>query len=157
MARVARVATIASRTSHGSTAPSTVTTVLRLATKAFHPAVSPATNPEGSSVGAAVALMGIKLATGLASSSLGLVSEALHSGTDLVAALLTFFAIGLAVRPADRSHPYGHGKIEFFSAAFEGGLIAFAAVLIVYEVVLALLRGVDVRGDGSAVPFVVPK
>ena len=68
------------------------------------------------SVGAAVALMTIKLSTGLASGSLGLISEALHSGTDLVAALLTFFAIGVAGRPADRSHPYGHGKAELVRA-----------------------------------------
>ena len=68
------------------------------------------------SVGAAVVLMLVKLGTGLASGSLGLVSEALHSGTDLVAALLTFFAIGLAVRPADSSHPYGHGKAEHLAA-----------------------------------------
>jgi divalent metal cation (Fe/Co/Zn/Cd) transporter len=56
------------------------------------------------SVVAAVVLVAIKLATGLATGSLGLVSEALHSGTDLVAALLTFFAVGVAIRPADRSH-----------------------------------------------------
>ena len=61
--------------------------------------------------------------------------------------------IVFAGRPADRNHPYGHGKIEFFSAAFEGGLIAFAAVLIVYEVVLSLLRGVEVRAlDAGARP-----
>ena len=75
------------------------------------------------SVGAAVALMGIKLGTGLASSSLGLISEALHSGTDLVAALLTFFAIGVAGRPADRSHPYGHGKAEHLAALAEAGVL----------------------------------
>ena len=75
------------------------------------------------SVGAAVALMGIKLGTGLASGSLGLVSEALHSGTDLVAALLTFFAIGVAGRPADRSHPYGHGKAEHLAALAEAGVL----------------------------------
>ena len=51
------------------------------------------------SIGAAAALVALKLGTGLASGSLGLVSEALHSGTDLVAALLTFFAIGVAGRP----------------------------------------------------------
>jgi cation diffusion facilitator family transporter len=58
------------------------------------------------------------------------------------------FALGgitFAAQPADRNHPYGHGKIEFFSAAFEGGLIAFAAVLIIYEVARALLYGVEVR------------
>ena len=61
------------------------------------------------SVVAALALIALKLGAGLASGSLGLISEAIHSGTDLVAALLTFFALGVAGRPADPSHPYGHG------------------------------------------------
>ena len=82
------------------------------------------------SVGAAVALMGIKLGTGLASSSLGLISEALHSGTDLVAALLTFFAIGVAGRPADRSHPYGHGKAEHLAALAEAGVLLLVSVAV---------------------------
>ena len=82
------------------------------------------------SVGAAVALMGIKLGTGLASGSLGLVSEALHSGTDLVAALLTFFAIGVAGRPADRSHPYGHGKAEHLAALAEAFVLLLVSVAV---------------------------
>ena len=82
------------------------------------------------SVGAAVALMGIKLVTGLASSSLGLISEALHSGTDLVAALLTFFAIGVAGRPADSSHPYGHGKAEHLAALAEAGVLLLVSLAV---------------------------
>jgi cation diffusion facilitator family transporter len=92
------------------------------------------------SVGAAVALMVVKLGTGLASSSLGLVSEALHSGTDLVAALLTFFAIGVAVRPADSSHPYGHGKAEHLAALAEAGVLLLVSVA-VGAVALARLTG----------------
>ena len=76
------------------------------------------------SVGAAVALIALKLGTGLATHSLGLISEALHSGTDLVAALLTFFAVGVAVRPADTGHPYGHGKAEHLAALGEAGILA---------------------------------
>jgi divalent metal cation (Fe/Co/Zn/Cd) transporter len=57
------------------------------------------------SVGAACLLVAIKLVAGLGSSSLGLLAEAAHSGTDLAAALLTFFAVSVAVRPADRGHP----------------------------------------------------
>ena len=71
------------------------------------------------SVAAAVVLIALKLVTGLATGSLGLLSEAAHSGTDLVAALLTLFAVGVAVRPADRSHPYGHGKAEHLAALAE--------------------------------------
>jgi cation diffusion facilitator family transporter len=70
---------------------------------------------------AACVLIAIKLVTGLASGSLGLVSEAIHSGTDLVAALLTFFAVGVAGRPADPGHPYGHGKAEHLAAQLRHG------------------------------------
>src|SRR5512147_3352080 len=81
----------------------------------------------------------------LLTGSTAILSDALESIVNVVAA---FFALGgllFAGRPADRNHPYGHGKIEFFSAAFEGGLIAFASVVIVYEVVLSLLRGAEIR------------
>src|ERR671937_2941579 len=87
------------------------------------------------SVFAAAALLGLKLGVGLATHSLGFVSEALHSGTDLVAALLTFFAVGVAVRPADVAHQYGHGKAEHLSALAEatillaaGGVLSWGAV-----------------------------
>src|SRR5436309_15759262 len=85
------------------------------------------------SVAAAAALLALKLATGLATHSLGLISEALHSGTDLVAALLTFFAVGVAVRPADRSHPYGHGKAEHLAALGEAAILVAASILIVWR------------------------
>jgi cation diffusion facilitator family transporter len=82
------------------------------------------------SVLAAVGLIALKLATGIATGSLGLISEAVHSGTDLVAALLTFFAVGVAGRPADRGHPYGHGKAEHLAALGEAGILVLASVLI---------------------------
>ena len=82
------------------------------------------------SICAAGALVALKLGTGLASSSLGLVSEALHSGTDLVAALLTFFAIGVAVRPADEGHQYGHGKAEHLAALAEATVLALVSVAV---------------------------
>src|SRR6266487_3999509 len=82
------------------------------------------------SVGAAVALIALKLAAGLPSHSLGLISEAAHSGTDLIAALLTFFAVGVAVRPADVAHQYGHGKAEHLSALAEATILVGASVLI---------------------------
>jgi cation diffusion facilitator family transporter len=80
------------------------------------------------SIGAAAALAVLKLGAGLASGSLGLVSEALHSGTDLVAALLTFFAIGVAGRPADAAHQYGHGKAEHLAALAEASVLALVSV-----------------------------
>src|SRR5947207_10666082 len=82
------------------------------------------------SVLAACALIGLKLGTAIATHSLGLLSEAVHSGTDLVAALLTFFALGVAGRPADPSHQYGHGKAEHLSALAEAAFLAAISVLI---------------------------
>lgn len=93
------------------------------------------------SVGAACALIAIKLTTGLAAGSLGLVSEAVHSGTDLVAALLTFFAVGYAGRPADRSHPYGHGKAEHLAALGEAAALVIVSLGVA---ALAALRLADV-------------
>jgi cation diffusion facilitator family transporter len=66
-------------------------------------------------------------------------SDALESIVNVVAAAFVIGSILFAGRPADRGHPYGHGKIEFFSAAFEGGLISFAALAIAYQAVTALL------------------
>jgi cation diffusion facilitator family transporter len=85
------------------------------------------------SVLAACALIALKLATGLATHSLGLVSEAVHSGTDLVAALLTFFAVGVAGRPADRGHQYGHGKAEHLAALAEATFLVLASLVIVWR------------------------
>jgi len=82
------------------------------------------------SVAAAATLLVLKLTVGLATHSLGLISEAIHSGTDLVAALLTFFAIGVAIRPADRAHQYGHGKAEHLTALAEAAILSVVAVLI---------------------------
>jgi cation diffusion facilitator family transporter len=80
------------------------------------------------SVVAAVCLIAIKLATGLAAGSLGLVADAAHSGTDLVAALLTLFAVGVATRPADEGHLYGHGKAEHLAALAEAAFLALVSV-----------------------------
>src|SRR2546423_9080464 len=96
------------------------------------------------SVIAAVALIALKLGAGLASHSLGLISEAAHSGTDLIAALLTFFAVGVAVRPADVAHQYGHGKAEHLSA------LAEAAILVVASFFIAWRAGTHLVGERAA-------
>jgi cation diffusion facilitator family transporter len=88
------------------------------------------------SVLAAAALVVIKLVTGLETGSLGLLSEAAHSGTDLVAALLTLFAVGVAGRPADPSHQYGHGKAEHLAALAEATLLVGASLFIAWRAVL---------------------
>jgi cation diffusion facilitator family transporter len=77
--------------------------------------------------------------------STAILSDALESIVNVVAAVFAIGALIFAGRPADRNHPYGHGKMEFLSAAFEGGLIAFAALVILYEVVESLLHGVELR------------
>jgi cation diffusion facilitator family transporter len=106
-------------------------------------AVSPQRRIALVSVAAAVVLIAIKLVTGLATGSLGLLSEAAHSGTDLVAALLTLFAVGVAVRPADRGHPYGHGKAEHLSALAEAVILAVVSLLIAFAAVRRLVDGTD--------------
>jgi cation diffusion facilitator family transporter len=92
--------------------------------------VSPQRRAALTSVIAAVVLVALKLSVGIATNSLGLVSEAIHSGTDFVAALLTFFAVGVAGRPADVAHQYGHGKAEHLTALAEAAFLAAASVLI---------------------------
>jgi len=82
------------------------------------------------SVVAAATLVVLKLSVGLATHSLGLVSEAAHSGTDLVAALLTFFAIRVAARPADVTHQFGHGKAEHLSALAEAAFLVLVSLFI---------------------------
>ena len=86
----------------------------------------------------AAALVALKLVVGLVVHSLGLISEAAHSGTDLIAALLTFFAIGVAIRPADRAHPYGHGKAEHLAALAEGAILVAASLVIAWRAVARL-------------------
>jgi cation diffusion facilitator family transporter len=95
--------------------------------------VSPKRRAALTSVVAAAVLVALKLTVGLATSSLGFVSEAFHSGTDLVAALLTFFAIGVAGRPADVTHQYGHGKAEHLAALAEAAFLALASIAIAFR------------------------
>jgi cation diffusion facilitator family transporter len=85
------------------------------------------------SVLAACALIALKLGTAIATHSLGLLSEAVHSGTDLVAALLTFFAVGVAARPADPGHAYGHGKAEHLAALAEAAILVAASLVIAWR------------------------
>src|SRR5690349_8575238 len=100
-----------------------------------------------SSVGAAVGLTGIKIVVALLTGSLGILAEAAHSGLDLVAALMTFFAVRVADKPADATHNYGHGKVENLSAFLESGLLLLTALWIIFEAVRRLIfhdQSVDV-------------
>jgi cation diffusion facilitator family transporter len=85
------------------------------------------------SVVAACVLIGLKVGTAIGTNSLGILSEAVHSGTDLVAALLTFFALGVAGRPADPGHAYGHGKAEHLAALAEAAILVAASLVIAWR------------------------
>ncbi|MCJ7640840.1 MAG: cation diffusion facilitator family transporter [Desulfobacterales bacterium] len=87
------------------------------------------------SVFAAVFLTGFKLYVGLATNSLGILAEAAHSGLDLMAALMTLFAVTFSDRPADAAHHYGHGKIEGISAFIEVLLLLVTCGWIIFEAV----------------------
>ncbi|MGH2496873.1 MAG: cation diffusion facilitator family transporter [Ktedonobacteraceae bacterium] len=92
-----------------------------------------------SSVGAAIGLTSIKIVVALLTGSLGILAEAAHSGLDLVAALMTYFAVRVADRPPDATHNYGHAKVENLSAFIEAGLLILTALWVTYESVRRLL------------------
>src|SRR5215469_6642599 len=85
------------------------------------------------SVGSAVVLVSLKVFIAIATGSLGILSEALHSILDLVAAVITYLSVRVADKPADADHLYGHGKIESFSAFVETGLLLLTALYIIWE------------------------
>src|SRR5271154_4403238 len=85
------------------------------------------------SVGSAVLLVSLKTFLVLRTGSLGVLSEALHSSLDLVAAIITFLSVRVSDQPADERHPYGHGKFENFSAFVETALLLMTALYIIYE------------------------
>ncbi len=85
------------------------------------------------SVGSAVLLLSLKAFLVIRTGSLGVLSEALHSGLDLLAAIVTFLSVRVSDEPADEQHPYGHGKFENFSAFVETGLLLLTALYIIYE------------------------
>ncbi|MDM7927001.1 MAG: cation diffusion facilitator family transporter [bacterium] len=101
-----------------------------------------------------ITLTVIKLVVGLLTGSLGILSEALHSLLDLVAALITFVSVRISEKPPDAEHPYGHGKIENLSALAEALLLLGTCVWIVYEAVLRL-TGKPVHLDVTAWAYAV--
>ncbi|MBA4317939.1 MAG: cation transporter [Flavobacterium sp.] len=106
------------------------------------------------SVAAAVFLVTFKLIIGIATGSLGILSEALHSALDLVAALITYFAVRFADLPADEEHHYGHGKIENYSALIETFLLLITCFWIIYEAINRLLTG-EVEIEVTVWSFIV--
>ncbi len=105
----------------------------------------------GNSVLAAVVITGLKIVVGFSTGSLGILSEAAHSGLDLIASLLTFFSVGVSDKPADADHQYGHGKVENFSAFVETGLLLLTCAWIIYEAALRLFfRRIDIEPSIAA-------
>lgn len=103
------------------------------------------------SVASNSALIVLKLAVGLLVGSVAIISEAIHSGMDLVAALIALFAVRKAGKAEDEQHPYGHGKFENISAAVEALLIFAAAAWIIYEAVRRLVQPQEIGLAGLGV------
>jgi len=100
----------------------------------------------GNSVLAAVLITGGKIVVGVTTGSLGILSEAAHSALDLIAALLTYFSVGVSDKPADADHQYGHGKVENFSAFVETALLLLTCIWVIYEAIVRLFfRHADVE------------
>jgi cation diffusion facilitator family transporter len=94
-----------------------------------------------SSVFASFGLTAMKLVVGIVTGSMGIISEAAHSALDFVAALMTYVSVNIGDKPADKKHPYGHGKIESVSALLETCLLVLTSAWIIYEAVRRLLHG----------------
>ncbi len=86
-------------------------------------------------------LLLLKLFAGLVTGSLSIISEAIDSGVDLFASMITWFSLRESEKPADKKHPYGHGKWENLSATMEAGLILFAGVFIIVQAINRLIKG----------------
>jgi cation diffusion facilitator family transporter len=107
------------------------------------------------SVLAAAFLVAVKLLAGVASGSLGLIAEAAHSATDLVAAVLTLFAIRVAIRPADEEHHYGHGKAEHLAALGESSFLIVVSGLLAWRAIDRLTTDTPPEIDAAWWTFVI--
>src|SRR5258707_8044777 len=92
------------------------------------------------SIAAAGLLVALKLGVGLATGSLGLISTGIESSGDVIAAVLTFFAVRLGGRPADPEHPYGHRRAENLGALGEAGILVAGGIFVAVEAIGHLLR-----------------
>lgn len=97
----------------------------------------------------------LKFIAGLVSGSISIISEAIHSFSDFLASVLTFFAVSRSSEPADKDHPFGHGKYEDMSGFIEGFLIILAAMYIIYEASKKLIFGYHAELDSEICIFVM--
>jgi len=98
-------------------------------------------------------LIVFKVIAGILSGSVSIISEAIHSGMDLVASLVAFFSVRQSAKPADRDHPFGHGKIENISGIVEGLLIFVAAAMIIIEALKKIQEPAEI--DKAAIAIAV--
>jgi len=89
----------------------------------------------------------LKVIAGILSGSIGIISEAIHSGSDLLASVITLFSVSESSKPADSDHQFGHGKYEDFTSFLEGLLIILAAFYIIYEALKKMLFGHELKID----------
>jgi cation diffusion facilitator family transporter len=97
----------------------------------------------------------IKLSAFLVTDSTAIFSDAAESIINIVAAAVALYSILLSSKPADKDHPYGHGKIEYFSAGFEGLLIALAGIVIIYSAILKIISGAGPSDLGIGIVLLV--
>jgi cation diffusion facilitator family transporter len=97
------------------------------------------------------ALIALKVVAGVLTGSVAIITEAVHSAVDLVASVVAYFSVRKAEEPADRSHPYGHEKVENLAAALEGVLIVLGAAIIIYEAIGKLSEGAQVQRLGIGI------
>ena len=103
----------------------------------------------GLSIFSNILLTFLKIAAGVISGSLSIISEAIHSLSDLFASVLTFFSVIKSSKPADNDHPYGHGKYEDMAGFIEGLLIIFAAVYIIYQSAIKIILGAHAEFEST--------
>jgi cation diffusion facilitator family transporter len=96
-------------------------------------------------------LIALKVVAGVLTGSVAIITEAVHSAVDLVASVVAWFSVGKAEEPADRSHPYGHEKVENLAAALEGVLIVLGAAIIIYEAINKLSSGAHIERLGIGI------
>ena len=101
----------------------------------------------GLSITSNVVLSVLKIITGILSGSLSIISEAIHSMSDFFASVLTFFSVIKSSKPADKDHPYGHGKYEDMAGFIEGILIIFAAIYIIFEATRKIIFGINIEAE----------
>ena len=101
----------------------------------------------GLSITSNALVIATKIIAGMVSGSISIISEAIHSLSDFLASVLTFFAVTRSAEPADKNHPFGHGKYEDMSGFIEGGLIIFAGFVIIYEAIKKLISGYSLESD----------